>query len=265
MSEDLLQLHLRDLPYFRALLRAVEARLMQKLVLPPPVLDLGCGDGHFAQLTYPEGLDLGMDPGRSPLVEARKRQVYRMLLQADGARMPFASATFGSAISNSVLEHIPALEAVLREVGRVLQPGALFAFTVPNPGYREELSIASWLHRIGFHSLGRRYQEWFLWVTRTYNLFDRGGWANRLHAAGFEIIEACDYFSVDALRQLEWGHYFGVPSLFSRLISGRWILAPYRWNLLLTDRLVRPYFEEQVDQGTYSFYLAQRSRAQSSI
>jgi hypothetical protein len=33
--------HLRDLPYFRALVRAVEAEFYQTLDLPAPTLDVG--------------------------------------------------------------------------------------------------------------------------------------------------------------------------------------------------------------------------------
>ena len=44
--KDYLTLHLRELPYFRALLRAVEARFYKDISLPGPVLDLGCGAGR---------------------------------------------------------------------------------------------------------------------------------------------------------------------------------------------------------------------------
>ena len=53
MSEkDYLWLHLRDLPYFRAMLRAVEAQFYQEFELPAPTLDVGCGDGHFATIAF---------------------------------------------------------------------------------------------------------------------------------------------------------------------------------------------------------------------
>ena len=58
MTDDLLWQHLKDLPYFRALLRAVEARFYADLTLGEPALDLGCGDGHFASLAL---------AGRAPL------------------------------------------------------------------------------------------------------------------------------------------------------------------------------------------------------
>jgi hypothetical protein len=56
---------------------------------------------------------------------------------------------------------------------------------------------------------------------------------------------------------LEWGHYFGAPTLLPHAISRRWIIAPWRWNLFLTERLVRRYTLAQPDPlGTFTFYVA---------
>ena len=50
--EDLLKINLGELPYFRALLRAVESRFYSDLRIENPVLDVGCGDGHFAKVDF---------------------------------------------------------------------------------------------------------------------------------------------------------------------------------------------------------------------
>lgn len=256
---DLLVQHLRELPYFRAILRAVEARIMGGQELPGPTLDVGSGDGHFAQVTYQRQIDVGLDLDLATMREAQGRAAYRLLTLADGGRMPFAEGAFASALSNSVLEHIPGVEAVLSELARVLRPGAPFVFTVPNPGYRSELSIPRLLGVVGLSRLGKSYRDWFMRISRTWNLFDRSGWAMRLQGAGFDLVESYEYFSPAALRALEWGHYFGGPTLIARWLTGRWILSPSPWNLTLTDRLVRRYFEEPLrDDGTYSFYRAVR-------
>lgn len=259
MSPDLLTEHLRALPYFRALLRAVEARIMRNQNLPAPILDVGSGDGHFAEVTFDQSIDVGLDPDSATMKEAQIRGAYRLLTLADAARMPFADRSFASALSNSVLEHIPPLEQVLSEIGRVLRPGAPLVFTVPNPGYRNELSISTALERLGLGRLSRAYRDWFMRMSRTWNLLDESEWEALLEAAGFELVETHRYFSPQALRTLEWGHFFGGPTLLSRWLTGRWILAPTGWNLGLTDRVVRGYFEEPPGQhGTYSFYRAVR-------
>ena len=61
-SKDFLFLQLQDLPYFRAFLRAIESSYYQDLPMPGPIYDVGCGDGHFASLTFDKKLDVGLDP-----------------------------------------------------------------------------------------------------------------------------------------------------------------------------------------------------------
>ena len=260
MTKDYLWLHLRELPYFRSILRAVEARFYEGLDLPHPILDVGSGDGHFAAVVFDEQLDIGVDMHRKSMREAKRRGMYRLLLQSDAASIPLATDSIASALSNSVLEHIPQLDAVLVEVGRVLRPGAPFVFTVPNPGYKTELSVPHALRRLMLGGFARAYERWFMWMSRTYNMMYEEEWARRLAPAGFEIERTFRYFSPAALHALEWGHYFGAPCILPRLVAGRWIIAPTRWNLWSTDRLARRYDQEPLSrEGTYSFYLVRKT------
>ena len=143
-SKDFLWLNIRDLPYFRSLLRAVEAQYYKEINLPAPTLDIGCGEGHFASLVFNRKIDVGLDPWHEPIHEAGARQAYSLLTEADGAKMPYPDSYFASAFSNSVLEHIPHVEQVLSETARVLKPGAPFVFCVPNHRFNER-SINSYI------------------------------------------------------------------------------------------------------------------------
>ena len=182
---DFLWPQISALPYFRGMLRAVEARLMHDVPLPPLVLDIGCGDGHFASVTYEQKIDVGIDPDHASLREAKGRGAYHLLVQASGDQLPFAEASFASSISNSVLEHVSNLAGVLAEIGRVLKPGGPFAITVPNPGYRSELSLPRLLSRVRLDRLSRGYRNWFMRMSRTWNLFDEAGWELLFEGAGF--------------------------------------------------------------------------------
>jgi SAM-dependent methyltransferase len=249
--KDFLFLHLRDLPYFRALIRAVEATYYQDLHLPAPVYDVGCGDGHFASLVFDRKIDIGLDPWHGPIHQAKGYGVYRGLVEADGAMAPFPSDHFACAISNSVLEHIPHIDAVLVETARVLRSGAPFYFCVPNPRYLSELSIS--------RLLGRCYTEWFRRISRVHHADWPEVWGQRLEKAGFELLRWWDYFSPAAMRVLEWGHYFGLPALVTRVLTGRWLVSRTHWNLWLTDRFVRRYASpEPVLNGTFTFYIAKK-------
>lgn len=249
--KDFLFPQLRDLPYFRAFLRAVESSYYQDLPLPEPVYDVGCGDGHFASITFDKKIEVGLDPWHAPIHEALKHGAYRSLVEADGAFSPFPDNHFASGFSNSVLEHIPHIDAVLMETARVLKPGAPFYFCVPNTRYLSELSLT--------RLLGRGYTEWFRRISRVSHADEPDVWQSRLTKAGFELERWWHYFSPASMRVLEWGHYFGLPSAFARLLTGKWIIAPTKWNLWLTEQYVKGYASpESLENGTFTFYIAKK-------
>lgn len=258
--KDYLWLHLRELPYFRALLRAVEARFYADIDLPAPTLDLGCGDGHFATVAFDRQLEVGIDPWGGPIREAAQRGGYRSLVQADGVCIPFNDGTFASALSNSVLEHIPEVESVLVETARVLEPGARFVFCVPNDRFLEHLSIGRALDRAGLLAMANGYRGFFNRISRHHNCDPPEVWERRLERAGFRLERWWHYFPPPALHVLEWGHYFGLPALITRKLSGRWILLPTEANLALTRRLVQHYYDGEAvsSEGVYTFYIARR-------
>jgi SAM-dependent methyltransferase len=259
-SPDYLWLHIRDLPYFRALLRSIEARFYQDMDLPRPVLDLGCGDGHFSSVAFDHPLDVGLDPWERSLQDASRRGSYHFLLQAQGGKIPLADKSFASVVSNSVLEHIPELQPVLLEVARVLKPGAPFIFCVPNHNFLSSLSIGKMLDSIGLDVLGNVYRDFFNHISRHHHCDSPDVWNKRLEIAGFEIERWWHYFSPQKLKVMEWGHYFGLPSLLIRWISGRWILLPTRGNLVITNRMLRHHFESDsvCANGVYTFYITRK-------
>ena len=264
-TKDYLWLNLRELPYFRAMLRAVEARAYEDISLSPPILDLGCGDGHFASIAFNQPITAGVDPWLGPLRQAARRKVnghplYSLPLCAEGAHLPFPNQFFKSAISNSVLEHIEHLEPVLAEVQRVLCQGAPFVFCVPNHNFLPSLSIAKRLDRMGLHWIAERYRAFFNFIARHHHCDSPQVWQARLEQAGFTIERYWHYFSPQAFAIFEWGHAFGLPSLITHKLFQRWILAPTAWNLFLTRRLVQFSYDEDPIQaaGVCTFYITRR-------
>jgi ubiquinone/menaquinone biosynthesis C-methylase UbiE len=107
-------------------------------------LDLGCGDGHLMAIILRHvgtrdlvGLDL--DPEETAM--AARRQIYRDVITAPGDRLPFPDNHFDYVFSNSVLEHISAIDHTLGEVARVLRPSGRFLFTVPGPHFHDCLRV----------------------------------------------------------------------------------------------------------------------------
>jgi SAM-dependent methyltransferase len=259
MSDDLLWRQLKAMPAFRGLLRAVEARFYEGLPLPEPTLDVGCGDGHFAEETFGRTLAAGMDPWWLPLKEARVRKTYKTLAQANGDHMPFPTEYFASAFSNSVLEHIPNVDSVLADINRVLKPDATFIFCSPSDYFLDFLSIGRLLRRIGLKPLAESYERFFNRISRHEHCDSPEVWTARLKKHGFSVDQWWYYFSPSAHAALEWGHYLGLPSAISKTLFGKWILWPSRANLWLTEKLLRRYYEEgKQERGAYVFFVARK-------
>ncbi len=260
-TDDLLWQQLKSLPAFRALLRAVEARFYPLIPLPEPTLDVGCGDGHFAAMTFPgRTLAAGIDPWWGPLHKAIQSGKYGLPIQALGDRLPFADGAFASAFSNSVLEHIPDLPPVLAEVNRVLRPGARFVITTPSHLFTEYLGGAAFFERLRLGGMAQRYRRLFNTISRHAHTDAPETWAARLAGAGFAIERWQYYFSRGALRALEIGHAQGLPSAALHALTGHWIVAPWESSLAPTERWVRPFYEEEAaqDGGAYLLFIVRK-------
>lgn len=127
--------------------RGIEIDVLARAQIPDGLgLDLGCGDGILTDILFKrigrEPRLVGVDPDPLETDAARKFYFYERVHTVGGDKIPETDATFDFAISNSVLEHIPHLEPVIEELGRVLKPGGQFFFTVPSPAFRENLAGA---------------------------------------------------------------------------------------------------------------------------
>ncbi len=104
------------------------------------VLDLACGSGPYSLAWAERGARVtGIDFDHG-LLEAGRDRVRRSAPQApspawtggDAARLPFREDQFDLVFCNSLLEHVPAWEAVVRESARVLRPGGVFVVYTTN-------------------------------------------------------------------------------------------------------------------------------------
>jgi ubiquinone/menaquinone biosynthesis C-methylase UbiE len=258
---DLLWKNISSLPYFRGFLRAVEGSYYQDIEIKEPVLDLGCGEGHFSWMTFGErSLSLiGIDPELKSLKEASQYPVFSHLICARGDQMPFPAGFFNSTVSNSVLEHIDGVDSVILEANRVLKTGGKLVICVPNDNFTHNLSIAKILNQAGLNFLARKYRMFFNMISRHFHPDSKEIWATRLRGAGFKIINSWSYFTPKSLAILEWGHYLGLPAWINRKIFGRWVLIPSIKNPLLSRIYNWLKAHVELDQrspdGAYSFFI----------
>lgn len=110
------------------------------------LLDVGCATGSFLVAMQQRGWQVqGVEPVAHAAAQARQvfsLEVFVGLLE----EAAYPDATFDVVTLWDVLEHVADVRATLSEVARILKPGGLLAFSVPNPASLEaRLFGANWL------------------------------------------------------------------------------------------------------------------------
>jgi len=243
-----------------ALWRAVEVRMAAQEEYVAPLLDLGCGDGLVMWALFgAEGqVDVGLDPWEEQLRRAAQSGAYRHVDLAYGHCLPYANAAFATVFSNSVLEHIPDLLPVLREVRRVLMPGGHFIFTVPSDAFRYLLD--GYIQRMekGDISGAEAYASAVDAQLEHHHYYMPTDWRHLLGAARMSMVKARYYMPREAMRLWDQMNVrYGIGrrwTMWSLLVSPRLRLLGYQ-ALLRTivvrtlSRRWRPYYEMVVPDG----------------
>ena len=148
-----------------------------------PVLDLGCGDGVFGRLAGWPADTTGLDFDEESLRARAQVCPGAVNVRADAGRMPLPDAAFATCVSNSVFEHLPDLDACLREAHRVLRPGGRLVFTMTLGTFSAQLraltgaaDARAWLERFG-----HRQEP------------DEADLLRRVAAAGFKVEQTVSY------------------------------------------------------------------------
>jgi len=105
------------------------------------VLDIGSGGGFLAATLADAGYDVvGIDPAMSAVRSAAQHVPASFVLGA-GETLLFTNDSFEAVVCSEVLEHVDDVDAVLAEVARVLRPGGVLIFSLPNRTLLSRLAL----------------------------------------------------------------------------------------------------------------------------
>ncbi len=108
---------------YHAMLDRLELDILLPLAENRDILEVGCGTGLIMR-----GLEdtaksmVGLDISPGMLEEARRRGFN--VVEGNAEELPFEDESFDLVYSYKVLAHVPGIEKALREMARVLRPGA---------------------------------------------------------------------------------------------------------------------------------------------
>lgn len=251
-ERDFLCEYLAQAPAALALVRAIECRQLARFEWRHPVLDLGCGDGLFAEILGVRS-DVGLDRSARELRSAARRSVHRALVCGDVAALPFEDNSFATILANGVLEHVRDLARGLREIARVLQPEGRLVFTVPlvqealQPG-----GAPSWVG-LGLRKLAWLHARVYNWVFGQINMYGLRQWEELLLENGLALVHQHTYNPIESFCLHNLALLASLPCLLWKRLMGRWILFPAlrraTWGALWAGLFRRSYLRGDMGPG----------------
>ena len=180
-----------------SLMRSLELNMCWPVLdqMRSPVLDIGCGNGVYAQLAFWAGRQVidGVDMSQLELKRAWDSKAYRTVYLADASQgIPVCSGAYNGVFSNSVFEHIPNIAGVIRESSRVLSPGGHLVFTTYGPKLTEYMRSF-----FGCHDAEYMNREWSHTTLITFDEYK-----SLLEEHGFETVACGFYLTMQATRVL---------------------------------------------------------------
>jgi ubiquinone/menaquinone biosynthesis C-methylase UbiE len=177
--------------------------------MPPPakVLDFGCGAGNLATCLYVHGYQVtACDIAEKMIAEARQTFIATSIewvnLSTEWRRLPFADNAFDGVIASSVFEYLDDLDLAFGELARVLRPGGVLVFSVPDMEHRER-KFEQWIKRLAtgrwIHGLARsvpQVRNYLEYLRLSRNRFPLEGWEERAAVHKFRSNSAASGLSL---------------------------------------------------------------------
>lgn len=233
LNKDILRDYMAAAPLALAFERTMECHILADQPFERPILDIGCGDGLFAKILFPEMIDTGIDPNLHELEQAGKLNVYKELIHCSGAAIPKPDGFYKTILSNSVLEHIPDIGDVFNESHRLLAPGGRFYFTAPSDLFESYTIINQILTSMRLYSLAKTYREFFNRFWRHYHCYPRHQWEKIARKAGFEIAHSQSYGPKQICLLNDSMIPLSISAFVTKKLANRWTLFPWLRRMTL--------------------------------
>ncbi len=154
------------------------------------VLEVGCGSGHLTRRLAERGVDIfGVDTNPSAASVADTDRVLTMRAES----LAFEGDSFDAIISVHAIEHMPALEAALVEMARVLRPGGRVLFVYPAEPIMGLYAIPTSIILHGTPFKARRVHCQRLWPSKVRGLVTPLGWVETHHE--FRLLKSPQFVS----------------------------------------------------------------------
>lgn len=225
-NSDTLYRYMGMAPLALAFERELECRILSRIPFERPILDIGCGEGLFANMLFAEKITTGIDPNPYELARAQELAAYEELIRCTGAAIPKPDGYYRTIFSNSVLEHIPQLEPVLREAHRLLAPGGRFYLTVPSANFERYTLAYQMLARLGLATAAGRFTHFFNRFWQHYHCYSPQQWRILVQRAGFEVVESYTYAPKSVCLLNDFLVPFSLIELMTKKVINRWTLFP---------------------------------------
>ncbi|MDK4741312.1 class I SAM-dependent methyltransferase [Rhizobium sp. CNPSo 3464] len=152
------------------------------------ILDVGCGDGRYFRLIWPNADNVvGVDMDPQAVENGRQSGVYRSVHLAAAHQVPEPSSSFDHAFANCSLEHMDHLGAVLAEIERCLKPGGTLSCSVVTNRFVEWSLLPAMVSEAGFEEAASVLQANFMGYHHLANPLRVEEWTQSFNRAGLVV------------------------------------------------------------------------------
>lgn len=228
-NDNFFENYLYQAPLPLAVERTQECLLLSRYQFEGPVLDIGCGDGIFADILFNKVIDVGIDPNKKELQRAQKTGKYAELIECFGDKIPKPDGSFKTIFSNSVMEHIPDIKPVLKEAHRLLAQDGRLYLTLPTHLFDKYTFGYQILNKLGLKNKSNKFSVFFNKFWCHYHYYDVAGWRELFTEIGFVVDTEQEYGNKKMCMFNDLMAFFSLPSLFARKIINSWFWSD-KWR-----------------------------------